>query len=96
MFREHVGRLLIVAAGGGCLVVLFFVVLPMLNEPAPPVTRDEIVAQVLGSEERAGDESELEGVMPVPSPLVGIRNDGEEVPVVFPAVGNAGRGEPGR
>lgn len=85
MFRDNAGRLLIVAAGGGCLAVLFFVVLPMLNQPAPPVTRDEIVAQVLGSKETAGDESELEAVAAAPSPLVGIGNDGVEVPVVFPA-----------
>lgn len=95
MFRKHVGRLLIVAAGGGCLAVVIFVVLPMTNEPAPPMTRDAIVAQVLGTderraetgqpEERPADEGEPEGVMPVPSPLVGVRNDGEEVAVIFPA-----------
>ena len=53
MFRKHVGRLLIVAAGGGCLAVLIFVVLPMTNEPAPPVTRDAIVAEVFPASEAA-------------------------------------------
>ena len=72
MFRSRMGRLLIVAAGGGCLAALIFVVLPMMNEPAPPVTQDGMVA---GPDD----------VMPRPSPLVGVRNDGEEVAVVFPA-----------
>ena len=87
MFRENVGRLFIIAAGGGCLVLLIFVVLPMMNEPAPPMTQDEIVAEVLGSGDSQGADSgkEAEGVMPVPSPLVAIRNDGREVAVIFPA-----------
>ena len=95
MLRDHVGRLLIVAAGGGCLVLLFFVVTPLLFEAAPPVTQDEIVAEVLGTDERQAnarqdderesDQGELGAVMPVPSPLVGVRNDGEEVAVIFPA-----------
>ena len=85
MVRKNVGRLLIVAAGTGCLVVLFFVVLPMMDEPAPPTTQDEIVAQVLGSGETASDDGEIEAVTPVPSPLVGVRNDGEELAVIFQA-----------
>ena len=50
MFRGRIGRLLMVAVGGGCLAVLIFVVLPMMDEPAPPATRDEIVAEVPGSD----------------------------------------------
>lgn len=95
MLRGRMGRLLIVTAGGGFLALLIFVVLPTMNEPAPPVARDPIVAEILGTderrdetgqpEERPADEGEPEGVMPVPSPLVGVRNDGEEVAVIFPA-----------
>lgn len=90
MLRGRVGRLLIVAAGGGCLALLIFVVTPLLFEAAPPVTQDEIVAEVLGTDERQAnaresDPGELGAVMPVPSPPVGVRNDGEEVAVIFPA-----------
>lgn len=91
MFRRNLGRWLIVAAGGGCLVVLFFVVLPMISEPASPVKRDGIVAQVLGAgNQKAGDSDDqsdgADGVLARPSSSpVGMRNDGEEVPVVFPA-----------
>ncbi|MDE0205875.1 MAG: hypothetical protein OXP66_07600 [Candidatus Tectomicrobia bacterium] len=83
MVRKNVGRLLIVAAGTGCLIVLFFVVLPMLNEQVPLVTREEIVAQVPGPEGSQGGGEVLGAERP--APLVGIRNDGEEVAVVFPA-----------
>ena len=94
MFRENLGRLLIVAAGAGCLVLLIFVVVPMLDEPVPSMTEGEIVAEVLGPGEPEGDVSEEEaadgdGVMPAPSPLVGVRNDGEEVAVIFPAASPA-------
>ena len=90
MFRKYGGKLLIVAAGGGCLALVFFVVAPALFEPASPVAQDEIVAETLGTDERPvdvrqADEGELEAVMPVPSPLVGVRNDGGEVAVIFPA-----------
>ena len=84
MLSGHMGRLLIVAAGGGCLAALIFVVLPMLNAPAPPVAQDEMVTEMPGVGETAGDESEIEAEVPLP-PLVGVRNDGQEVPVVFPA-----------
>ncbi len=92
MFRENAGRLLIIAAGAGCLVLLIFVVLPMMNEPAPPLTQDEIVAAVLGPENPENDVSEGEvagadDVIPVPSPLVGFRKGGGEVAVIFPASG---------
>ena len=85
MFRGYAGRLLIVAAGGGCLAALIFVALPMMDEPAPSTTRHEIAAEAPGADEWQGDEGELEAVTPVPSPLVGRRNDGEEVAVIFPA-----------
>ena len=90
MFRENLGRLFIIGAGAGCLVVLFFVVAPMMNEPASQLTQDEIVAEVLGSDRREDDDSgnggaDGDGAMPVPSPLVAERNDGQEVAVVFPA-----------
>ena len=84
MVRKHVGRLLIVAAGGGCLAALIFVVLPMMNEPAPTMTQDATVAAFPGVDETAGDESEIEAAAPMP-PLVGARNDGENVAVAFPA-----------
>ena len=85
MVRKYGGRLLIVAAGGGCLALVFSVAPPRLFEPAPPMPQDEIVAEVLGTDVRQADEGELEFVMPVPSPMVGVRNDGEEVAVIFPA-----------
>ena len=89
MVRKNLGRLLIVVAGGGCLVVLFFVVAPLMDESAPPMTQDGIVQEVMGSDspEAVGSDNRAagaDGVMPVPSPLVGVRNDGEEVRVVFP------------
>ena len=85
MLRRNVGRLLIVAVGGGCLAALIFVALPMLNEPPPQGTQDEIVAEIPGTDERQVDEGRLEPVTAAPSALVGMRNDGEEVAVIFPA-----------
>ena len=95
MFRKYGGKLLIVAAGGGCLALVFFVVEPRLFEPAPPMPQDEIVAEALGTDKQSGDvrqpderqaeQGGIEVVMPAPSPLVGIRNDGAEVAVIFPA-----------
>ena len=88
MFRKYGGKLLIVAAGGGCLALVFFVVAPRLFEPAPPIPHDETVAEDLGTDEQSGsvrqpderqaEKSELEVVMPVPSPLGGIRSNGAE------------------
>ena len=85
MFGKYGGKLLIVAAGGGCLALVFFGVVPKLFEAAPPMPQDEIVAEVLGTDAPQGDEAEPDAAMPVPSPRVGVRNDGEEVAVVFPA-----------
>ena len=91
MFRKTAGKVAIVIAGTGCLVLLIFVVPGMMNEPRPSMTQDEIVAEVLGPVDSPGDESGLnegdggdEAVMPVPSPLVAVSNDGEELPVIFP------------
>ena len=53
--------------------------------------QDEIVAGTPGTNERqddvwkVGERRESQGVMPVYSPLVGVRNDGGEVAVIFPA-----------
>ena len=86
MFRENLGRVFIILAGAGCLVVLIFVMGPQLFEPAPSMTPGEIVEEVLGPErETAPAEAETEAVMPVPSPLVAVRDNGEELPVLFPA-----------
>ena len=69
-------------------MLLIFVVLPMMNEPAPRMSQDEIVAEVLGSDKQEDDGSDEEvagadGVMERPSPLVGVWNDGREGSVVF-------------
>ena len=88
MLRENMGRVFIILAGAGCLVVLIFVMAPMLNEPAPSMTPDEMVDEVLGSEEEGAQveaQGEDGGVMPVPSPLVAVRDNGEGLPVIFPA-----------
>ena len=90
MFRKYGGKLLIVAAGGGCLALVFFVVAPTLFEPAPPMPQDETVVEGLAADEQSGnvrqaEQGDLEIGMPVPSPLVGVRNDGQEVDVIFPA-----------
>ena len=88
MLRENMGRLAIILAGGGCLALMMFVVWPQMNEPAPSMTPGEIVEEVMGPEDEQPGEAEVgadEMVMPVPSPLVAVSNDGEEVPVIFPA-----------
>ena len=101
MFRERVGRLLIVAAGGGCLAALIFVVLPIMDEPAPPSTQDAVVAEVPRSDNRDdGDRdeevAEADAGMPGPSPLVGVWNDGREGAVVFRAAKSEAEGSPER
>ena len=71
------GRLALVAAGGGCLALLVFVGLPWLTEaPRPP---EEVPAPSM-----SGDEPEAVAE-PEGSHVVGVRNTGEEVAVVFPA-----------
>ena len=88
MLRENMGKLAIILAGGGCLALMMFVMWPQMFEPAPSMTPGEIVEEVLGPEDEQPNEAEAgadEMVMPVPSPLVAVSNDGEEVPVIFPA-----------
>ena len=95
-WKRVAGKLLLVGAGGGCLALVMFVVLPALMQaPATPQQRTpgNTVADVPtlplpvdGVDEIAGPEGELdEGATPAPSPLVGLRANGEEVAVVFPA-----------
>ena len=94
--RRIIGRLLLVGAGGGCMALVMFVVLPALMQPpvppqqmAPENTLADVPRLPLpvdGVDEIAGPEGDLdEGATPAPSPLVGLRDNGEEVAVVFPA-----------
>ena len=84
MLRENMGRVFIALAGVGCLMLLFFVVLPSMNEPPPALTPGENGEEAAGPEEDAAQaEAETEGVMP--APLVAVSDDGEALPVVFPA-----------
>ena len=88
MLRENVGKLAVILAGGGCLALMIFVVWPQMNEPTPSMTPGEIVEEVLGPEAEQADEARAgadEMVMPVPSPLVAVRDDGEAMAVIFPA-----------
>ena len=81
------GKLLLVVSGGCGLVLLVFVGLPWLTEmlgPQEPPAPEEIVAEILNVP--ALDEAE-EGVTPAPSPLVAMRDNGEEIAVLFPAAG---------
>ena len=96
-WKRVVGKLMLVAAGTGCLVLMMFVLLPLLTQtPAPPqdLVSEEIARQVLtplmAADEDVNEVASLENeseeeVTPVPSPLVGLRDNGEEVAVVFPA-----------
>ena len=90
-WKRIAGKLLLVVAGGCGLVLLVFVGLPLMTqmlepqEPPAPEEPEEIVGEVLNVP--AVDESE-EGVTPAPSPLVAVRDNGEEIAVVFPAAGD--------
>ena len=96
MLRENLGRVFIILAGAGCLVVLIFVMAPVLDAPAPSMTPDEIVEQVLGPEDDQTGEAGGETVKPARPPLVAVSDDGEELPVVFPAPeGEGAEGESG-
>ena len=79
-----IGRLALIVAGGGCLALLVFVGLPWLTEaPRPP---GDMPAPSITGNEGAGAEDEPEaGAGPEGSRVVGVRNTGEEVAVVFPA-----------
>ena len=79
--RRMMGKLLVVGAGTGCLVLATFALPPRLAQPPAP-------QQVTVSE----------GIdAPAPSRVVGVRDNGEEVAVVFPvaAGGDAARGAQG-
>ena len=82
-----IGRLALVAAAGGCLALLVFVGLPWLTEAPPP---GDMPAPSITGDEGAGAEDEPEaGAGPEGSRVVGVRNTGEEVAVVFPAAEEA-------
>ena len=91
LFQRGIGKLFLVAAGMGAVVIVVFVVMPMLLEPAPeppPMQAEEIMAEVLGEPE--AEEVRTEALAPedlpaVPIPLVAMRENGEEVSVLFPA-----------
>ena len=90
--RRIIGKLLLVGAGGGCLALVLFVVLPALTQaPVPPqqMTPEDVPTLPLpvdAVDEIAGPEGKVdEGATPASAPLVGLRPNGEEVAVVFPA-----------
>ncbi len=101
-WKRIIGKLLLIGIGGGCLVLIIFVGLPWLTpqlevaEPPQPPGTEELVAQVLNTPQTEGpDDVVEEGVMPAPSPLVAVRENGEEVAIVFPAAdGAASQEEP--
>ena len=95
-WKRIIGKLLLVAAGGGLLALVLFVLLPRLTEaPAPPQPpgTEAVVADVLNppapgeAGQGAPGEAAQQGGITAPSPLVAVRNNGEEVAVVFPAAG---------
>ena len=91
LFQRGIGKLFMVAAGMGAVVLVIFVVVPMLTAPVPeppPMQAEEIVAEVLGEPEAGEVHTEAlapEDLPAVPIPLVAMRDNGEEVPVLFPA-----------
>ncbi|MDE0205439.1 MAG: hypothetical protein OXP66_05365 [Candidatus Tectomicrobia bacterium] len=98
-WRPVVGKLLLVVAGGGGLVLLVFVLLPWLTqmlEPEESLAPEEIVAEAMQAaeevEERIREVTEATGqavdhaAAHSPS-LVAVRDNGEEIAVVFPAAG---------
>lgn len=95
-WRRIAGKLLLVVAGGCGLVLLMFVGLPLLTqmlEPQESLAPEEIVAEVLGvpaaeeGDEAVADGGAEGGGMLAPSPVVAVRNNGEEIAVLFPAPG---------
>jgi len=99
MDRKRVmGKLLVVGSGTGALALAIFVLLPWLTQPAESpqqMARQEIVQEVLntpsaeeglsaGYDQESGPPGMVEeGATQVPSPIVGFRDNGEEVAVVF-------------
>ena len=95
-WKRIIGKLLLVAAGGGLLALALFVLLPRLTEaPAPPQPpgTEAVVADVLNppapgeAGQGAPGDAAQQGGITAPSPVVAVRNNGEEVAVVFPAAG---------
>ena len=90
-FQRGIGKLFLVAAGMGAVALVMLVVGPMLLEPAPeppPMQVEEIVAGVLGEPEAEDVRTEAltpEDLPAGPTPLVGMRDNGEAVAVLFPA-----------
>ena len=101
-WKRIIGKLLLIGAGCGCLVLMMYVGLPWLTaqlevaEPPQSPGTEGTVAQVQntpGTEEP--DDVVEEGVMQAPSPLVAVRDNGEELAIVFPAAdGEAPQEEP--
>ena len=97
-WKRTVGKLLLMGAGMGGLVVLIFVLLPWLTQPPVPpqeMASEEIVTQVMDSgmaeDADSGDstgvaEESVDSAVQGPATLVGVRNNGDEVPVVFTVV----------
>ena len=80
-WKRVAGRLALAGAAGGCLVLVTFVLLPLLAPvPTQPLETEAIVTQAPPAVSPAD-----EVVKPLPSPLVGLRDDGGEVAVVFRA-----------
>ena len=100
-FRRGIGKLFLVVAGMGAVAVLMLVVMPMLTAPVPeppPLAPEAIVAEVLSEPAREGQLDPAEDVAPlelpaVPTPLVAVKRNGEEISVVFPAAREAGASE---
>ena len=108
--RRIIGKLLLVGAGGGFVVLLMFVFEPWLTQlqaPQEPPTLEEVAPEstvmegpalpmpVGAANEVADREGEPdERATAVRSPLVGLRDNGEEVAVVLPAAnGESSAGE---
>ena len=81
--KGMIGRLALIASGGGGLVLLAFVALPWLTGAPPP-------EEVPGASMSAGEPEA--GAAPERSHVVGVRNTGEEVAVVFPSAEEAAPG----
>ena len=93
-WKRVVGKLFLAGAGGGGLVLLMFVFLPWLTaqvETPGAVGSEEIVDEALSltvvdeADEFVAEGVARDSVMPAPSPVVAVRDNGEEVAVVFPA-----------
>ena len=66
--------------GCGCLALLVFVVPELVSRPAPTMSSDEIVAEVLAPEEPVARESGglVDAVIPVPLPPRGCEKTGKK------------------